>query len=95
MTRAKSISKKAKPISVPMTQQVVVDHDPSDVSNKALRSELTSVNTQNLLGLETYAMPYSVAGIPILRMYTYELVQVMNHLWLANRLKDVKGADNA
>jgi hypothetical protein len=56
-----------------------------DTSDPGARAELTDVNARHLMGLELNAMPYTVDGIPILRMYTYELVQIVNHAWLAVR----------
>jgi len=58
-----------------------------DTNNPGFRTELIESSSRHLLGLETYAMPYTVDGIPVLRAYTYELIQILNHTWLNNRLK--------
>ena len=49
---------------------------------------MLAANIQHLGWLETYsAQPeFQIAGIDLLKCFTYDLVQVLNHAWLKEQL---------
>ncbi len=56
------------------------------------------VNAQHLHFLETWSLdvpPFEVAGVNIPRLFTYELIQVLNNGWLAATMEQESHSDNA
>ena len=45
--------------------------------------QLQEANQQHLQWLEAWDQPDAlVDGVPVLRAFTYEIIQIFNHIWL-------------
>jgi len=66
--------------------------------NDTLQAEMIEVMAQHLNFLEGWSniSPFEIAGVAVPRLFTYELIQVLNNAWLGHALTEAaKGNPDA